>query len=363
MTRSRAPYMEWAKTRPRPAIDLAGSNLLPCTLDDLPGAREAVDIAGESPEGYPPLVEAIANHHGVSPDRVATAAGCSGASFLACAAILSPGDEVLVEAPGYDPLPGAAALLGARVRLFERRFEEGYALDPDRIAAALTPSTRLVMLSNPHNPSGALASVESLARLANLAEALGFYVLVDEVYRDTVLEARPEPAALHSSQVISTSSLTKSYGLASLRCGWAIASEDLTHAIRRARDVVDVWSPMPADRLSVVAFRNLDHLARRARGLIETNRAVVAEFLASRPDLEAVPSRSTLSFPRLSGTDDAGPFVDRLFRETGTAVAPGGFFGSPSHFRIAFGGDPAALERGLASIGRFLDGFPKRPVT
>jgi aspartate/methionine/tyrosine aminotransferase len=347
--------MEWAKTRPKAEIDLAGSNLLGCTLDDLPGAREAVDIEGESPDGYPPLLEAIARHHGVEPERVATAGGCSGATFLACAAILSPGDDVLVETPGYDPLAGAATLLGARVTAFQRRFEDGYALDPDAVAAALTPATRLVMLSNPHNPSGAAASSESLARLANLAEALGFYVLVDEVYRDTVLEDRPEPAALRSHHVVSTSSLTKAYGLASLRCGWAIASPDLAGAIRRARDVVDVWSAMPADRISVVAFRHLDRLAARARAIVEPNRAAVAEFLARRPALRAVPSRSTLVFPRLSGTDDAGPFVDRLFRETGTAVAPGRFFGSPAHFRVAFGGDPAALRQGLAAIGRCLD--------
>jgi aspartate/methionine/tyrosine aminotransferase len=363
MSGSRAPYMEWAKTRPRAEVDLAGSNLLPCTLEDLPGAREAVDIEGESPEGYPPLVEAIARHHGVSADRIATAGGCSGASFLTCAAILSPGDHVLVEAPGYDPLPAAAALLGARVSVFERRFEEGYALDPDAVAAALTPDTRLVMLSNPHNPSGAVASPESLARLANLAEALGFHVLVDEVYRDTVLEDRPEPAALRSDHLISTSSLTKAYGLASLRCGWAIASPELANAIRRARDVVDVWSPMPADRISVVAFRHIDRLAARARTVIEANRAAVARFLEGQPALRAVPSRSTLVFPRLQGTDDAGPFVERLFRDTGTAVAPGRFFGAPAHFRVAFGGDPAALRRGLASIERCLDasGAPGSP--
>ena len=131
----RAPYMEWAKTRPRPEVDLAGSNLLACTLDELPGAREAVDIEGEAPEGYPPLVEAIARHHGVDPSRVATAGGCSGATFLACAAILSPGDDVLVESPGYDPIAGAVSLLGARVRSFPRRFEDGYALDPDAVLA------------------------------------------------------------------------------------------------------------------------------------------------------------------------------------------------------------------------------------
>jgi aspartate/methionine/tyrosine aminotransferase len=346
--------MEWAKTRPKPEIDLAGSNLLPCTLVDLPGARDAVDIEGESPEGYPPLLAAIARHHGVAPERVASGPGCSGATFLACAAILSPGDDVLVETPGYDPLPGAAALLGARVHRFERRFEDGYALDPDAVAAALTPATRLVMLSNPHNPSGALASPESIARLANLAEALGFYVLVDEVYRDTVYEGRPDPAALHSPHVVSTSSLTKAYGLASLRCGWAIASPDLAGAIRRARDVVDVWSPMPADRISVVAFRHIDRLAERARRIVEANRSAVERFLGGQNALRAAPTRSTLTFPRLAGTEDAGPFVEKLFRETGTAVAPGRFFGAPAHFRIAFGGDPGSLQRGLAALERAL---------
>jgi histidinol-phosphate/aromatic aminotransferase/cobyric acid decarboxylase-like protein len=153
MAHARAPYMEWARSRRKAGVDLAGSNLLACSLDDLPGAREALDIAGESPDGYPPLVEAIALRYGVTPDRVATANGCSGANFLACAAILESGDEVLMERPAYDPLIAAAKMLGARVRFFERRFEEGYALDPDRIAEAIGPMTRLIVLSDPHNPS------------------------------------------------------------------------------------------------------------------------------------------------------------------------------------------------------------------
>ena len=173
MTDSLAPYMEWARHRPGPEVDLAGSNLAPCTLDDLPGAREALDIAGESPDGYPPLVDAIAGRYGVAADCVATAGGCSGANFLACAAILETGDEVLIEHPAYDPLVAAARMLGAAVRLFERRFEEGYVPDADRVAMALTSRTRLVILSSPHNPSGVLASRESLDALGRVAEKAG----------------------------------------------------------------------------------------------------------------------------------------------------------------------------------------------
>ncbi len=358
MTTRGAPYMEWAKARPRPRIDLAGSNLLGCGLEDLPGAREAVDIAGESPDGYPPLLAAIADRHQVAVERVATASGCSGANFLAFAALLAPGDEVLAESPFYDPMPAAARLLGAHVIHFERRFEDGYAIDPERVAAGITPRTRLIILSSPHNPSGTLASEESLRALGRLAERRGLHVLVDEVYRDTVFDGRPAPAATLSPIFISTSSLTKAYGLASLRCGWTLASPEVTRRIRRIRDIVDVWAPMPADRLSVVAFRNLDRLGARARAIVEPNRTRVREWVAQRTDLECVPPSGTLAFPRLTRTDDAGPFVEKLLAETGTAVAPGRFFGSPAHFRVAFGGRPEDVAAGLAAISGSLDRSP-----
>ena len=349
-----APYMEWAKSRPRAAIDLAGSNLLACALADLPGAREAVDLSGESPEGYPPLVDEIARAHGVAPDRIATAGGCSGANFLTLAALLQADDEVLVESPFYDPLPAAARLVGGRIAHFARRFEDGYDVDPDIVAAALTRRTRLLVLTHPHNPSGALVSEDRLREIVRMAERHGFGILVDEVYLDAVADGRPRPAATLSETCISTSGLGKVYGLASLRCGWAIASAEIARRLRRARDLVDVWSPIPSDRLATLAFRNLEALATRARSIVSENGALVAAFLAGTPELECVPSRATVAFPRIRGSSDAGPFVERLFRETGTAAVPGRFFGAPAHFRIAFGGDPAQVARGLEAIRRTL---------
>ena len=349
MTRARSPYMEWAKRRPRPAIDLAGSNLLAGTLDDLPGAREAVDVAGESPNGYPPLVAAIAARYGVEPDSVATAVGCSGANFLALAALVENGDEVLFEQPGYDPLAAAAEMLGARVTRFERRFEDGWRLDPERIARALSPRVRVLVISSPHNPSGVLASPGDLSEIGSLADRHGLAVLVDEVYLDLAPAGHP-PAATLSPAFVSTNSLTKAYGLASLRCGWALASPEVTGRIRRARDVVDVWSAIPADRLSVLAFRNLGRLAERARRLVDANSRLVREFLARRPELECVPPNATIAFPRFSDGRDAAPFAERLLRERGVAVVPGGFFDSPTHFRISFGGATGALEEGLRAI-------------
>jgi aspartate/methionine/tyrosine aminotransferase len=355
VSRARAPYMEWAKTRPPAPIDLAGSNLLACTLDDLPGAREALELSGESPDGYPPLLEAIASHAGVETDWVATAPGCSGANFLALAALVERGDEVLVESPGYDPLGAAAEMLGADVRHFPRRFADGYAVDVAAIESEMTPRTRVVVVSDPHNPSGVLASERDLEELAALAERRDVDVLVDEVYLDVVLPPRRRPAATLSKRFLSTNSLTKAYGLSSLRCGWTLADPARTRRIRRVRDVVDVSGPIPAERLSLFAFRHLDRLTERMRSLVDTNAAIVSEFLSSRSDLEFAPSRSTIAFPRLRDGGDAGRLVAELFAGHGVAVVPGSFFDSPAHFRLSFGGATQTLRRGLERIASALD--------
>jgi hypothetical protein len=243
-------------------------------------------------------------------------------------------------------------MLGANVVSFERRFEDGWRLDPDRIARAMTPRTRVVVITNPHNPSGVLAGDAELAEVGRLTERNGATVLVDEVYLDL---PGGRPAATLSPVFVSTNSLTKAYGLASLRCGWTLASPELTERIRRARDVVDVWSPIPSDRLSVVAFREIDRLAERARRLFLANAPLVAAFLLGRPEVECVPSRATIAFPRFRDGRDASPFVEKLFREHGVAVVPGTFFHSPAHFRIAFGGKTEALRKGLDTIGGCLD--------
>ena len=355
MTRARAPYLAWARSRPAPEIDLAGSNLLAASLADLPGAREVVDLSGESPEGYPPLVEAIARHAGVNPERIATAGGCSGANFLALQALVDPGDEVVIESPGYDPIAAAASMAGATVCSFERRFEEGWAIDPERVAAALSSRTKVIAITSPHNPSGVLVSEESLAALERLARGRGLRILVDEVYADTTASAPPPPAASRSDVVVSTSSLTKAYGLASLRCGWAIASERDASEMRRVRGLVDGSGPIPSERLAELAFRRLVALRERALAILEPNRRLWSDFLASRGELECAPSPASIVFPRFADGRDAAGFCDRLFAREGVAVVPGSFFDRRSHFRVSLGGATDVLREGLSRISRVLD--------
>jgi aspartate/methionine/tyrosine aminotransferase len=354
-SRFHAPYMEWAKTRPAARYDLAGSNVLACTLDDLEGAKDALSLSGRNDNGYAPLVEAIARHAGVDPACVTTGTGAAGANFQVCAALLEPGDDVVMERPGYDPLLGAARLLGARPRRFDRVFEEGYALDPDRLRAAITPATRLIILTSPHNPTSALLDAAALLEVGRIAEQSDAYVLMDEVYLDAASPGA-RPAATVSERFVSTSSLTKSYGLSSLRCGWAIAAPPLAERIRRARDVIDGNGAIPAERLATLALEQADRLLARATALLTANRQRLRAFLDGSPELEYVDSgRGTVVFPRIAGVDDSTTFVDRLFAERDTAVAPGHFFEAPAHFRIGIGGPADTLDRGLTALRAALD--------
>lgn len=349
-----APYMHWAKTRPPARFDLAISNVLGCTIADLPGAADALALDGRNDNGYAPLLEAIARHQGVTVDRVTTAQGASGANFLVYAALVSAGDHVLVERPGYDPLIGAARLLGAAVTQFDRRFEDGYAIDPDRVAHAMTPRTRVVVITSPHNPTGAVADVDALRRVGEIAAARGAHVVVDEVYMDTAGGTLPSASALGDTFIV-TSSLTKSYGLAGLRCGWIISSPAVAERLRRARDVVDGTGSIVAERLGVVAFEHLDALLARTRALLAANLPLALAFVRSRPELRCVePGGGTVLFPRLEAADDADSFVERLRDEYETAVVPGRFFQAPRHFRLGFSGATDTLREGLERIARSL---------
>lgn len=354
-------YLRWIKHAPPVRYDLRGSNLLPCTVDDLPGAREALALDGPHEEGYPPLVEAIAARYGVPTESVAVASGASGANFLVCAALLRPGDEVVVEEPAYDPLLAVPRLLGARIRRFRRRFEDGFRVDPDEVARAMTPATRLVILTNLHNPTGVYTPPGALQAVGEVAERVGARVLVDEVYLESAPGLDPQPAVHLSPTFISTSSLTKAYGLSGLRAGWALAEPEVAEKLRRVRDVVDVVGSFPSEVLAALAFRNLEALQRRARSILEPNSAQARGFLEAHPMLEWVaPSGGSVVFPRMKGCADSGPFVAFLAERYETGVVPGRFFEAPAHFRIALGGSADTLQKGLESLSRALDEWQGR---
>lgn len=344
-------YMRWAKEHAAARYNLANSGLLGCRTEDLALEPGDVVVNAAAPDGYPPLLEAIGRRYEVSPEQVVTAQGASGANFLALATLVEPGDEVLVERPTYEPILAALRFLGARVRRFERRFEDGWQWDPDEVRALFSERVRVVVITNPHNPSGMFAGQAEVAEIGRLAAETGAHVLVDEVYRDVWFEEAP-PSHVHlGPQLVATSSLTKAYGLSGLRCGWILCARELADRMRRVRDFMEAVGSVAADALAVAAFRQIDRLEARSRAIVEPNLQLVRAFLEESSEwIEGVlPRRSVIAFPRLRKEEDAQALHDWL-RGRETSIVPGRFFEAPRHFRLGFAVRTEDVAAGLKHV-------------
>jgi len=350
-------YMEWVKLKQRAEFEMGGSSVPPVRIDELPEARDAVDIHDFNLYGYRPLLHQIARRHEVKQNQVVTAPGCSMANYLACAALVSAGDEVLIEKPAYEPLLSVARLIGARITRFARPFRRGFQIDMDDLASKLTRRTRLVVLTNLHNPSGVQTPDDVLREVGRLARKVGAHVLVDEVYLDFLFDRRPRSAVHLGGNFVVTSSLTKVYGLDGLRCGWVLAPPQLATVIWRLQDFFGVNGAIPAEKISTVAFENIARFEERSRRVVEANRKLVDEFMAAHADrLKWVaPDAGPVCFPRLVGPEDGWQFAERLYRDHSVRVIPGKFFEVPKHFRLGFGGPTGMLKGGLDRLSRALN--------
>jgi aspartate/methionine/tyrosine aminotransferase len=345
-------YMNWAKTRSTAKFNLATSGLENLKLRELRVSLDDLEIT-DGGYGYQPLIQSIATRYRVDREAVVTAAGTTFANHLAMAALIEPGDEILFEHPAYEPMLAAAQYLGANVKRFARRFENRFRIDPEELE--VSSETRLIVLTNLHNPSGVLIDEAALKQIGAIARSVGARVLVDEVYMETLFEDSPRTAFHLGNEFVITSSLTKAFGLSGLRCGWIFAEPELAKRMWLLNDLFASTPVHSGERLSVVAMRQLTEIGGRAQELLDRNRKLLNEFLDTREDLEVVrPEFGTVMFPRLrSGSSED---LCQLLREKyDTSVVPGKFFEMPAHFRVGIAGDTGVLEEGLERLGDALD--------
>jgi aspartate/methionine/tyrosine aminotransferase len=352
-------YMEWAKTCASARFNLATSGMMAYPISQLPVTLADIELTGTSLYGYQPLQHALAAKAGVDPACVVHATGTSMANHLAMAAIIEPGDEVLIEQPVYDPIISAARYLGATVKRFARQFADDFRVDTNELERAITPRTRLIVMTNMHNPTGALTSLDTLKQVGEMARQCGARVLIDEVYLEAIFDgARPYGFQL-GNEFVTTSSLTKAYGLSGLRCGWILAEPELAHKMWRLNDLFGAVAVHSGERLSVVALANLDRVAERAKRLLETNRPLLDRFLDSRDDIETLrPEFGTVVAPRLK-RGSVQRLCALLREKYETSVVPGAFFEMPEHFRIGIACDTTMLAQGLERLGAALDEMGK----
>ena len=342
--------MPWAKRRSHAKYNLATSGVAHWKLRDLPVKIEDLEISGPSFYGFEPLQNALAKHTGVAANRIVAATGTSMANYLAMASVLKPGDEVLIEHPTYELIVDVALQIGAQIKRFKRH-GSSFSLDVALMERQLTPKTKLIAISNLHNPSSALTDEATIKEIGSL----GVRVMVDEVYLDAAFERAPRSAGLMGDQFIVTSSLTKVYGLSGLRCGWIVAEPELAEKMWYLNDKFGNIPAHMAELASVTALGELPRIAKSVRARLDANRVALWKFLDARVDLEVFrPPFGTVVFPRLKrGSVD--PLCDLLRTKYETTVVPGRFFDMPDHFRIGIGGDLEPLEEGLRRLGLALD--------
>ncbi|MBO6638873.1 MAG: aminotransferase class I/II-fold pyridoxal phosphate-dependent enzyme [Roseitalea sp.] len=344
-------------------INLTESGVHHATMADLVPPDE-MDAIRDLPLGYgytdgtPALRQAVADWYpAASPENVLIANGTSEANMLALMSLADPGDHMVMLTPNFMQLDGLARALGVEVTRVPLRPDNGWQPDMDDVRAALRPSTRLVTLCDPNNPTGVLLRDERRRALAVLTEEAGVWLLVDEIYRGSEIDGRPPATAWGmGDKVIVTGGLAKSFGLPGLRMGWCIAPPDLVARMHERQDYTTIGTGPLAQELSRRALTDpvRDRLLARGRKILSTGRDRIEDWLRGRNGWSLVrPEASGMAFVAYDLDMESERFVHELRDRTGVFVCAGDWFGIPGHIRIGFGVHRPDLDTGLERIDAF----------
>jgi aspartate/methionine/tyrosine aminotransferase len=308
--------------------------------------------------GLPRLRELVAaDGPPLAADDVIVTAGAAAALFVVATALLRDGEHAVVLSPNYATNLETPFALGAELEPLELRFEDSWRLDAERVAASLRPETRLVSLTYPHNPTGAMIGRSELEAVVDIVDRHGTArLLVDETYRDlTYGEPLPVAASL-SERAISVSSMSKTYGLPGLRIGWlACRDPGLSETLLAAKEQILICGATLDEELAARVLAERDRVLPPIRAKVDRHLAIVRDWMAGQAVFEWVePQAGVVCFPRVRAEHsfDADRFYDSLLAEHGTYVGPGHWFGQDRRaFRLGFAWpETDELERGLAGL-------------
>ena len=310
--------------------------------------------------GHPLLRAEIASlYDSIGSDDVLVFAGAEEAIFCLSNVLLGPGDHAVVTWPGYQSLYEVGRATGAEVTLHELREADGWALDPDRLIASLRPTTRLVVVNAPHNPTGMIPTNGEWRAVTAVCAERGIHLLADEVYR--YLELDPADRLIAGADAlergVSLGVMSKSFAMAGLRIGW-LATRDRALLARCAafKDYTTICSSAPSEILALIGLRARDAVLARSRRIVAANLERLDRLFIERSDRLAWvrPRGGSIGFPRLLDDEPIDRFAERLVEAEGVLLLPGSRFGFPgNHFRIGFGRED--LPAAVAGLERFLE--------
>jgi aspartate/methionine/tyrosine aminotransferase len=314
-------------------------------------------------DGFPNLREGIAKlYKNKKPENILTAGGAIGANFLVFYTLVEPGDTVISIFPAYQQLYSVAKSFGANVKLLKLREENNWLPDINELSELIDNKTKLIVLINPHNPTGSLINEKLLKEICTIAEDAGAYVLCDEAYRG--LYINPDdyvPSIVDlSSKAIATGSFSKAFSLTGLRLGWIAASEEIIEECKLRKDYTAISNGLIDEALAALAVKNVDKIYKRNLQIIRTNYKILYQWIENEPLISWVPPKAgSIAFPRYNLKMPSETLCIRLIKEKGTLLVPGSCFGMEGYLRISYGCKTETLKEGLLRFKDFLNSYGK----
>lgn len=343
-------------------INLADSSVKCANVSDLLAGEDPRPLL-ELPLYYPEvngttlLRERIASlYPNASAANVLVTVGAAQANWMVCNTLLEQGDEVIVVSPGYRQVWGLARNAGCRVKETHLRPENNWRLDVDELESLVGRKTKLISIVNPNNPTGSILSREEMARIVSICQKTGAWLHADEVYRGTELAGDETPSFWGMyERVICVNSLSKAYGLAGLRIGWALAAPEMIEELWRRHEYAVIAAAGPSMKLAEIALQPTKRkmLLDRQRRLSREGHAVLEAWVQAQDGRFSV-SRAvatSIAFVGYNFDMPSAELADHIRRKASVLVAPGAYLGTENHLRITVGYETEKVMMALERIG------------
>ena len=352
-------------------FNLSESGVEPLTLAELMELSE-IDPADvhdtlleyRPSKGSDALRERIAGMYpGCSAANVLVTNGGAEANFVISWELCKAGDEIVYAAPNYMQVPGAATNWGCTAHPWALREEDGWQPDPDELSGLVTDKTRLILITNPNNPTGAVLSEDIMDRIVAAADRVGAWIVADEIYRGAELDgAESLTFAGRYDRLMVTSGLSKAYGLPGLRLGWAVVPEDIVENLWARKDYTSISMGALSEKLAIAALRPevREKLRGRTRTILNENLPVLESWMEERGGIFSWqrPRAGAIVYARYDLPIDGLTLAERLRVEADCLIVPGEHFDMPHYVRLGFGPETARLQEALGRCADVIDSLP-----
>ena len=351
----------------RVRFNLSESGVHPLTIQELLGLAGAsavplleIRLGYSQSNGTDLLRDRIAGlYPGATRDQVIVTNGSAEANFVSCWRLIEPGDKVAMMMPNYLQLWGQAQNHGAHVRGFHLHPANRWEPYPEEVRAAIAPGTKLVVVTNPHNPTGHVLSEEMRRLILERTKEVGAWLLADEVYTGAERDGKTTPTFWGSyDKLICVHGLSKAYGLPGLRIGWLVAPPEFAAEAWARHDYTTIGPSGASDHLAALALApgTRERILERTRRILTANYPVLEEWLKRFGDTFTwhPPDAGAICLARYRQGISALELVEKVRAEHSVLLVPGDHFGLPNHIRFGFGEELDHFQEALAETERGL---------